>query len=410
MMIEKFLNEYKEILGKIREFDQNKIPLCAAENYVSSFVKSGLISEFEGKYIQGYKNRDRDKDNIEGDILFELLNLVEKLCNKIYNAKHADSRTLTGMNCISIVIQALVNKGDKVIISEKDMGGHASLPKILDNLGIEYIGIPYDYCKMDIDYEKLNKILEIESFSFLIFCQSDLIRQPNFNKISLPLQTGLIYDASQTLGLIGAKLIDNPLSFFEKSLLIGGSHKTLPGPCCGLILTNNDDYADTLDSFISPSILRNVQPNNIASLCLALIEQCEFGEDYQFEIVNTANLLGMYLENYNVPVIKIAQNRYTETHQLFISYDEKHTDRIYSRARKYNITLNKKNMKMFSGIRLGVQEIARYKYSEKELENVAKLISLLSKDIEDVESIEKICSTLKTKKRPYYILDDFLCE
>lgn len=405
-MHSKYLSELKAIYSEMQEFDNNKIPLCAAETYVSDFVKQGLSSIFEGKYIQGYKQRDISSDNIGSEKILPIMNLVESICRNIYGATYVDARTLTGMNCLAILIAAIVDKSKPVIITEKSMGGHASLPSVLSQLGISYIGMPYDFTKNQIDYIALNDMLHSGEYGFVIFCQSDIIKEPNYASINIPPDVGVIYDASQTLGLIGAGLLDNPLDHFANSLLIGGTHKTLPGPTCGLIMTNNSNYINQIDRVISPTLLRNIQPNNIFSLCLALIEQLRFGVDYQTNIINTANKLGAFLEHVGINLIKASDSKYTETHQLFLCCSDAELERVFKRAIKYNITLNKKNMKLFTGIRLGVQEISRYKYSDYDLNKVAELFSLLYLEYENETKIKSICDYLAQKKTPYYILDD----
>lgn len=405
-----YLDEFKKIYNDFVEFSRNKIPLCAAETYLSDFARQGLSSEFEGKYIQGYKNRIIEKDNIGSDKLYPLLCLTEKICNELFHAKYVDSRTLSGMNCMAILIMALIDKKSTVLITTKEMGGHPSLANILDNLGIQYLPIPYNFSNYQVDYKQLNHILSVQEISFVIFCQSDIICPPDFSKINLPSHTGFIYDASQTLGLIGAQLLDNPLYYFKNSLLIGGTHKTLPGPTCGLIMTNNDAYIQQIDFTISPTLLRNIQPNNIAALCLTLIEQIEVGKEYQSKIVENANNLGQKMSSYGLNVVCLAPNKYTETHQLFINFEEDITNMIYTRALEYNITLNKRISKLYTGIRIGVQEITRYQYSDSDLNDVAELIFLLSQKVLNDNKISKICQTLSAQKQPHYILNDIFME
>lgn len=405
-MANDYLEQFKVIYDEFCDFNKNKVPLCAAETYVSDFVKQALSSDYEGKYIQGYKHRDVSKDNIGSIHIYKLMCLVEEICNGLYNAKYVDARTLSGMNCITIVLSALVEKSQTVLITEKDMGGHASLPQILNTLGIRYKGIPYDYEKHDIEYNLLNQMIREPDISHIVFCQSDLIKVPDFKKISIPSDKGIIYDASQTLGLIAARLLDNPLDYYTNSLLIGGSHKTLPGPTCGLVMTNSEAYISAIDTVISPTLLRNIQPNNIAALALALIEQEAVGVPYQKNIVSTANLLGNLLQNNGLNVLKAESEKFTHTHQLFIELTPDVLNRAFERAVKYGITLNKKNMKLFTGIRIGVQEIARYGYSIIELEKTAKLIRLICQEKEDCDAITTLCRELSAVKRPQFILDD----
>lgn len=65
---------------------------------------------------------------------------------------------------------------------------------------------------MQIDYDKLNYILaHDDTISFLFFCQFDAIQSPELKLIKLPPRVGIIYDATQTLGLIAGKVLPNPL-------------------------------------------------------------------------------------------------------------------------------------------------------------------------------------------------------
>lgn len=405
-----YLEQLKEIYWNFSDYKSSKIPLCAAETYISPFVKQGLSSEFEGQYIQGYKKRIIEKDNIGSDKLFPLLLLVEDLCKDLYGAQYADSRTLSGMNCMAMLIMALVDKKSTVIITSREMGGHPSLASILDTLGIHYLSMPYNFEQHQIDYDALNNLLQKNKISFLIFCQSDILVPPDLSKLRLPLSTGIIYDASQTLGLIAAHMLYNPLDYNKNVVLIGGTHKTLPGPTCGLIMTRNEEYAQKIDFTISPTLLRNIQPNNIAALCLSLIEQKEVGKKYQSSIVRNANLLGDYLEKNNISVVKSLDGSYTQTHQLFLEFDKSTTERIYNNARFYNITLNKRISKLYTGIRLGVQEITRYHYTEKDLEDTALLIFLISQPNLNNDKIMELCVRLGNKKNPSYILEDIFME
>lgn len=405
-MNDNYLNKLKQIYNEYKDFNCKKIPLCAAETYISDFVRQGMSSIFEGKYIQGYKTRIIEKDNIGSNKIFPLLALVEELCEKIYGAKYVDSRTLSGMNCMMILVMSLIDKQSTVAITLKETGGHPSLANILDNLGISYIGIPYDFKSYQIDYTALNALLDSKRIDYIVFCQSDILAVPDFSRIKLPDTTGLIYDGSQTLGLMAANLVPNPLRYFEKAVLIGGTHKTLPGPTCGLIMTSYREYIDRLDYTISPTLLRNIQPNNIAALCLALIELMETDYEYEKRIVETANLLGEKLERKNITVAKLNNNTYTNTHQLFLLFDEILTTIIYDRALKYNITLNKRVSNLYTGIRIGVQEISRFNYTESDLEQVAELLYYLQKSDEDEKTILQICNNLQLIKTPRFILDD----
>ena len=92
-------------------------------------------------------------------------------------------------------------------------------------------------------------------------------------------------------------------------------------------MTNNDDYIEKNWIYNLSYSLRNIQPNNIAALCLALIEQAEVGVKYQKAIVTNANILGHKLTSYGIDVVKLNNELFTKTHQLFVCFDE-HTTKF----------------------------------------------------------------------------------
>ena len=47
---------YQNLYSRFKKFNESKIPLCAAENYTSNFVKNALFSEWNGKYCLSNEN------------------------------------------------------------------------------------------------------------------------------------------------------------------------------------------------------------------------------------------------------------------------------------------------------------------------------------------------------------------
>lgn len=404
-----YLNRFKEIFMEYQKFDVNKIPLCAAETFVSPFSKQALSSILEGKYITGNNSYDENKDFIGSHFLKKILDFSNDLGNVLFHAKYTDFRCLTGMNTVAIILMSLIDKNKKVLITDPSSGGHGSLPKLCDNLGAKYESIPYDMKKMQIDHDKLNMILKNDdSIGYVFFCQSDLICVPDLNRIKFPENVIIIYDATQTLGLIASNIIPNPIDYNNNLILIGGTHKTFPGTTCGFIATNNDFLIDKIDRQISPNFLRNTQINNIASVCLTMIELLKFGKEYSQTIVETANKLGYLLEQNGISVKKISKDKYTETHQIFISVEQKKLDLLYLKFKKNFITLNKRNTGYIKGFRLGTQEIARYELVNH-LEELATLISGIINDTLTDDEIQKIVLQLsKYKNDNFYINDIFM--
>ena len=391
-------------------FDQSKIPLCAAENYVSPFAKQGLISRYEGKYVSGYIQRDLEKDFIGSDYLEQVMLFASDLAQELFGAKYNDFRSLTGMNTVALMLMTMTHGAQKILITDPQSGGHGSLPKLCDNMGIRYDSIPYDAVNMQIDYEQLNRILSVDQeIEYLFFCQSDLIQPPDLARIELPERMGIIYDATQTLGLIAGGVLPNPLQVHKNTIMIGGTHKTFPGVTCGYVATNCDEYIQKVNQDISPNFLRNVQVNNITSVCLTMLELLRFGQDYAQNIVRLANNLGGALITSGIGLKRISNLAFTKTHQLFIETEPELVDDTYRHFRNYGITLNKRKTAYISGFRLGVQEIARYHFDEH-IPELAELIRLILREPNNRDAILGLKAKLALLKQDRYVMDDIFME
>lgn len=397
----KILKKYMDLNKELIENENNKIPLCAAETYISDFCKQPLLSEFEGKY--SFIDKDNKNAFIGGEYVQQLNELLTEECKILFNADYTNADTLTGINCFTVCAMSLISRNDRVLVTTPEQGGHASIPIILNSLGISYDPVPYDYESYQIDYSKINDMCRTRKYKFIIFCQSDIINPPHLNKICLTPDMGIIYDGTQTLGLIVGKIISNPLDT-DNVVLIGGAHKTLPAPSCGLIMTNNIHYSELLKRNITPNYLRNTQPNHIAALLMCLIEQEEFGRQYQSQIVKSANLLGNALEKYHFRLAKLGDHIYTYTHQVFVLMSQEDAENYYVNAQKFNISLNQKHKKLFGndGIRLGTQQISRYNWDNKEIMPLAKLLYLLLKPEINQKEILQLRNYLIEKKIPQF--------
>ena len=389
--------------------NENKLlPLCAAENVISPFSKIPLDTFLQEKYIMGgVMNYQQESNFVGSKNLYKIYELLSLQCNKLYGCKYADARTLSGVNAVMTLLMSLFSSGDTILISSEECGGHGSMPKICQRLGINTIELPYNYDIYDFNYKEINEILRKEKINCILICLSYIIIMPQLNKIDLPEECVLIFDATQILGLIATNSITNPLQWFtdkQKFILMGATHKTLPGPTCGLIMTNNLDLANQFDTLINPDYLRNSQLHHIFSLILTLMELEIYGKQYSSSIVNNANFLAAALAKYKFDIIKVAP-KYTYTHQIFISMQEYDARKFYNKCLDYGVSINLRNKELYKtcGLRIGTQEISRYGWTEKEMSDISEILrdirdnEYFSQDISNriniISSNKKICYT-----------------
>lgn len=405
LSIERYDDTIQELVNLTESFESYynmTLPLCAAENIISPFVNMPLSMGFQERYIVGNTYSYMEKDNFIGSTyLLPFYQMISDKCEKIFHAKYTDARTLTGMNCLMMVLTSLSEMGNRILILGAAAGGHASVKPIAERLGLKVDEVPFDYEKQDLDYDLLNRKLKNEKIDFVLLAPSDIIHPFEIEKMNTS-HTVLLYDVSQILGLIGAGLIKNPLDLQTNIVIFGGTHKTFPGPASGLIMTNDDSLHNKLETTINPIYIRHTQMHQKVSLLFALVEFETFGKAYEERILELSNALAEELQKRGFDIGNIG-NKYTQTHEVFIYTSEALMTRIYNNSIRVGITLNKKQKKLFKGygIRLGTQEIARYGWPVESMEQVAEIISLVSKEKVDDGTVQKLLTSLPEKRIQY---------
>lgn len=409
-----FIETFREIYTEIEGTYDSSLPLCAAENVMSSFSKLPLSSFLQEKYIMGgVLSYDSNNNFVNSNKLYKIYNLLQELCKELYGCSYADARTLSGVNAVLTLLMSLFKQGDTILISSEESGGHGSMPKICKRLGIKTIPLPFLSDELDFDYEAINDLLEKQKVEGILICLSDMLDQPKLHKINLK-DTILIYDATQVLGLIASKQLENPFTWFKESdnfVLMGATHKTIPGPTNGIIMCNNLKLAKAFDTKINPDYLRNNQIHQILSLIFTLEELSVFGDEYSKAIIENANYLGKKLTEKGFDVKKTNTESYTSTHQLHIIMDKDETIKFRELAEYYNITLNARFKQLYkgSGIRLGLQEITRYGWSLQEMDIISDILSYIKNEVHtgitQKTQIEILLENLVTNKHIAFTFD-----
>lgn len=387
------------------DYHKHTLPLCAAENIISPFANIPLDFGFQERYIMNNTYSFNLDDNFVGcEKLLPFYQRLSSLCHEIFGADYTDPRPFTGMHCLDMIAKTICRAGDKIMILGKEYGGHASVKPVVERLGISTVEAPYDMGSYDLDYEAVNRKIHDEKINYILLAPSDLIKPLDVENIDTE-SCVLLWDCSQIMGLIAAGLCSNPLRTKKNVIMFGGTHKTFPGPASGLILTNDKNLHNMMETEINPKYLRNSQMHQKISLLFALTEFQEFGRDYMKHMLHCSNYLGLKLRELGFNIGE-ADGEISRTHQIFMfcNYDE--TERIYNNAYKFGVTLNKKHKELFHGygIRLGTQEIARYKWDDNALDTTAEIISCLIEEDPDSERVNNLMKKLP-KKRIHYAYD-----
>ncbi len=400
--------KYNKLREREKQFNKISLPLCASENIISPFTLLPLQDFTHEKYLLGKTANFSEEGNFVGaEILYEIYNLLNQQAKKLFHCSYADARTLSGLNCITSVLMALTDVGDKIMLASVESGGHSSIPKIAKRLGLDIIYAPYDFKQYDYNYDHMNSIIKEKGIKFILLSPSNIIYDPNLLKLNLD-NSILLFDASQTLGLIASGLMSNPLEVSNNIILLGSTHKTIPGPTSGLILTNNENISRLLDSKINPDYVSNTQLVNKLVLLHSLIELELTGLAYTKRLRSNVLYLSNLLKKSDRYTLIYDGKKFSQTHQILLGIDDETFQYIETNALKYNITLtlSKKRNPLFQekcGLRLGLQEISRYNWAENEMDIVYDILEKISNNSISRDD-ELVLQRLSQKKEIHFSL------
>lgn len=364
----------------------NTLNLIASENFASPATRSFLSSDLSNRYTA------RDHFYRGSKFTDEIESLAVDIAKRLFKAKYADVRPISGHTCSLTLFLSFLKPGDSVVTCPPKYGGYPGSSEL--GLGkllrLNSLYFPYDPEIMNIIPDATHSLLQKEEPQMTVF-GSSFIPFPYDIRRSLPsdYRGTRVYDGSHVMGLIAGVEFQQPLEE-GCSVLMGSTHKSLFGPQGGLILSNDEDVFSVIDSNIYPGIVDNIHWNRVAGLAHSMLELLKFGRKYARQVVSNSRTLAKALHDLGVPV-RCSSAGYTKSHQVLLGYDERESVKIANRLERVDIITD-------IGIRLGTSEATRHGMKEKEMEVIASLI---------FDCVEKRASSANIAKRVHRLTKDF---
>jgi len=362
----------------------NCLNLIVSENFTSPAVREMLGSDLTNRYTAP------DKFYMGTKYTDEIQTETENLAKQVFGAKYADVRPLSGHSADMVLLTALANRGDKIMIVGKAYGGYPGIsedgyPKIY---GLQICEFPFNRHIFNIDVEQSTRVIETERPRIVIFGASMILFPHPVKALTDACQrveAKIAFDGSHVLGLIAGKQFQDPLRE-GASVLIGSTHKSFFGPQGGIILAN--EYHEQLRATIFPSIVDNAHWNRIAALYVALSEMKKFGRRYAAQVIRNSKALAKALDQHGISLIGKSRG-FTKSHQIIV--DIPSPEEGVRLARK----LEEANMIVDSGIRIGTCEETRRGMREPEMSRIAELIARVWVENEDTKKVAKDVAKLR---------------
>ena len=382
---------------------KDSIPLIASENVMSPLAREVMNSDLHNRYAEGLPGKRYYQGNIYVD---EIETLCESLAKEVFRCSFADVRPTSGTVSNLAVLMALAKPRDKMTTVALSDGGHISHAKIgaTGLRGVKTFNYPFDEDRMNLDVEGTKRLIREVKPKVALFGQSVYLFPTPLDEIKDVFdEVGCAtwYDAAHVLGLIAGNRFQDPLRQ-GIDVVSGSTHKTLPGPQHGMILSGlaKEGLESSLRRGVFPGVTSNHHLHSVAALAVTLAETKEFGEAYADQTVKNAKALAQGLHTRGLDVL-CEKHGFTESHTLVVDVEEYLGGaRVAKALESANIIVNKNLLPWDSdpvrpsGIRLGSQEVTRLGMKEKDMDLVAELVSKVTKG-EDPQAVRSEVTDMK---------------
>ncbi len=374
----------RELTRKHSAWFKDSIPLIASENVMSPAAREVLNSDLNNRYAEGLPGKRFYQGNIYVD---QIETICEDLAREVFACRFADVRSTSGTVSNMAVLMALTKTRDKMTTVALSDGGHISHAKIgaTGMRGIKTYNYPFDEKNMNIDIQGAKRLIREVKPKVALFGQSVFLFPTPLDEMKdvfSEVGCSTWYDAAHVLGLIAGRKFQDPLRE-GIDVISGSTHKTLPGPQHGMILSDltKEGLETSLRRGVFPGVTSNHHLHSVAALAVTLAETKEFGEAYADQVIRNAKALGQGLFERGMDVL-CEHLGFTESHTIVVDVEQfQGGAKVAKSLEAANIILNKNLLPWDSdpvrpcGIRIGSQELTRLGMKEKDMAEVAELIA-----------------------------------
>ncbi|NMB39430.1 MAG: serine hydroxymethyltransferase [Firmicutes bacterium] len=400
----------KEIVDLIRletKRQVDKLELIASENFVSRAVLEAMGSPLTNKYAEGYPSR-----RYYGGC--EYVDQVEELAieraKKLFGAEHVNVQPHSGSQANQAVYFALLEPNDVVLGMDLSHGGHLTHGSQVNLSGKWFNFVHYGVDKDTelLDYDQVFSLAKKHKPKLIVAGASAYSRIIDFKRlreIADEVNAYLMVDMAHIAGLVAASVHPSPVPYAH--VVTTTTHKTLRGPRGGMIISTKE-LAKAIDKAIFPGIQGGPLMHIIAAKAVAFKEALtdEF-KQYQKQIVKNAKALAKGLSDRGFVLVSGG----TDNHLVLVNLKprgftgkeaEKLLDDVGITVNKNTIPFETESPFVTSGIRLGTAALTTRGLKEKEMDDIADIISkILDRSTTDYTDIKSRIKAI-TERFPLY--------
>lgn len=388
---------------------QDNIELIASENFVSEAVMEAAGSVLTNKYAEGYPGKRYYGGCEHVDIVEDL---ARNRAKEIFGAEHINVQPHSGAQANMAVYFTILEPGDTVLGMNLSQGGHLTHGSPVNFSGILYNFVEYGVDKETevIDYDALLEQAKEVKPKLIVAGASAYSRTIDFAKfkeIADAVDAYLMVDMAHIAGLVATGEHPNPVPYCD--FVTTTTHKTLRGPRGGMVLCK-EKYAKAIDKVVFPGMQGGPLMHIIAAKATSFKEVLSDDfKAYAKQVKVNAKALGEALSEEGVRIVSGG----TDNHLLLLDVSqlgltgkvaEETLDSIGVTTNKNTIPFDQESPFVTSGVRVGTAAITTRGFVEEDMQEIAEIISLTLKNIEDEEKLQEASKRVAalTSKYPLY--------
>jgi len=301
-----------------RLHDVEAINLNPATNVLNPRAEKLLASGMSSRASLGHPG---DKYETGLGAIEQIEIITQELACEVFGSTYAEFRVPSGAIANLYAFMATTEPHDTIIAPPPTIGGHVTHHKS-GSAGLyrlKTISAPVDATGYTIDIDALRTLAhEVKPKLITVGGSLNLFHHPIAKVRAIADEVGakVLFDAAHLCGMIAGKVWPQPLEE-GAHLMTFSTYKSLGGPAGGLIVTNDDEIAQTIDAIAYPGLTANFDAAKTAALGITLQDWKSVGRDYAQMMVQTSKALAENLQNKGVAIFA-AEKGFTTSHQFAI--------------------------------------------------------------------------------------------
>ena len=301
-----------------RLHDVEAINLNPATNVLNPRAEKLLASGMSSRASLGHPG---DKYETGLGAIEQIEIITQELACEVFGSTYAEFRVPSGAIANLYAFMATTEPHDTIIAPPPTIGGHVTHHKggSAGLYRLKTISAPVDATGYTIDIDALRTLAhEVKPKLITVGGSLNLFHHPIAKVRAIADEVGakVLFDAAHLCGMIAGKVWPQPLEE-GAHLMTFSTYKSLGGPAGGLIVTNDDEIAQTIDAIAYPGLTANFDAAKTAALGITLQDWKSVGRDYAQMMVQTSKALAENLQNKGVAIFA-AEKGFTTSHQFAI--------------------------------------------------------------------------------------------